>query len=83
MPAGIETHELARAHVEPSDLSIEERPQARGARPEFWHRLATYLTPRPRAQHGPVSRTRRPCEPPMDRLVRESPSLSVSALAII
>ena len=83
MPAGLETHARASAHVEPSACALEERPQARGARPEFWHRLATYLSPRLRAQHGPVSRTRRPFEPPMDRLVRESPSLSVSALAII
>jgi len=83
MPAGIETHALARAYVEPSALSREERPQACGAHPGFWHRLATYLPPMLRAQHVPVSRTHRPCEPPMDRLVREYPSLSVSALAII
>jgi hypothetical protein len=83
MPAGIETHAPASAPVEPSDLSREERPQAHSAHPGFWPRLATYLTAMLRAQHGPVSRTHRPCEPPMDRLIRESPSLSVSALAII
>ena len=68
MPAGIETPILARAH---------------GAQPGFWHRLAAYLTPLLRAQHVPASHTHRLCESPIDRLVRESPSLSVSALAIL
>jgi len=64
-----------------------ERPQAQGARPGFWrslaHGITTSLTPTPREPHAPVGRTCRPFEPPMDRLVQESSSLSLLALAII
>ena len=61
-----------------------ERPQAREAPPGFWrslaHGITTSLTPTPRERHAPVCR---PFEPPMDRLVQESSSLSLLALAII
>ena len=61
-----------------------ERPQAQGARPGFWrslaHGITTSLTPTPRERHAPVCR---PFELPMDRLVQESSSLSLLALAII
>jgi len=64
-----------------------ERPQARGARPGFWRSLAqgitTYLTPTPRERHTPSCSTYHPFEAPMDRLVQESSSLSLLALAII
>jgi hypothetical protein len=73
-------------HVEAHTLE-RARPQARGARPGFWHSLAhgitTYLTPTPRARHAPSGSTRRPFEPPIDRLVQEYPSLSILALAMI
>jgi len=77
----------------PNDVQVDahtlesERPQARGARPGFWrslaHGITTYLTPTPRERHAPVCSTCRPFEAPMDRLVQESPSLSLLALAII
>jgi hypothetical protein len=89
MPAVIETHELEIEYVETHDLTIEtlERPQPRGVRPGFWrtlaHGITTYLTPTPRERHAPVCGVRRPFETPMDRLVREHPSLATYALAII
>jgi hypothetical protein len=73
-------------HVEAHTLE-SERPQARGARPGFWrslaHGITTYLTPTPREWPMPLCSVRRPFETPMDRLVRESSSLSLLALAII
>jgi len=64
-----------------------ERPQARGARHGFWrslaHRITTSLTPTPRERHAPLCSTCHPFEAPMDRLVQESSSLSLLALAII
>ena len=73
-------------HVEAHTLE-RARPQARGARPGCWrslvHGVATYLTPTPHARHAPSSSMCRPFETPMDRLVRESASLSLLALAII
>jgi hypothetical protein len=86
MPVVIDTPELEIEHVETHDLTIE-MPQTRSSRPGFWHSLAhgiiTYLTPTPREWHAPSGRTRRPFETPLDRLVREYPSLSVYALAIV
>ncbi len=86
MPAVIETHERDFEHVETSDLSIE-RPQPRRARPGFWrslvHKITTHLSPTPREQHTPLCSAPHPFEAPMDRLVREYPSLSVYALALI
>ena len=73
-------------HIDAHILQSEQ-PQARGARPGFWrslaHGITTYLTPTPRERHAPVCSTCRPFEAPMDRLVQESPSLSLLALAII
>jgi hypothetical protein len=87
MPALIETHELELEHVETYDLSIEERPPARQTRPGFWSTLAqgitTYLTPTRHARHAPSCCGSRPFETPMDRLVREHPSLATYALAMI
>lgn len=71
------------AHVE-APLLANERPQGPGARPGFWrsltHGIMTYLPATPRLQHAPACR---PFEAPMDRLVQESPSLSLLALAML
>jgi hypothetical protein len=87
MPAIIETHDLEIEHVETCDLSIEERPPARQTRPGSWrtlvHGITTYLTPTRHERHVPVCRVSRPFETPMDRLVREHPSLATYALAMI
>ena len=89
MPAVIETHELDIDYVETHELTIEtrERPPARQTRPGFWrmlaHGIATYLTPTRRERHAPRCPVSRPFETPMDRLVREHPSLAPYALAII
>jgi len=73
-------------HVETPDLTIE-RPQPRHTRPGFRRMLArgitTYLTQTPRVTQAPLCRAPRPFESPMDRLVREYPSLAPLALAII
>jgi len=76
-------------YVETHDLTIEtlERPQPRRVRSGFWRTLArqitSYLTPTPREWPMPLCSVRRPFETPMDRLVQESSSLSLLALAII
>src|SRR5215471_1190061 len=63
------------------------QPQARGARPGFWcslaHKSTRDRTPTPRERHLVSCSARRLFETPMDRLVREHPSLSVYALALI
>jgi len=86
MPAVIDTLELEIEHVETHDLTIE-MPQTRRARPGFWrslvHGITTYLTPTPRQWQAPSCSVRHPFETPIDRLVREHPSLSVYALAIV
>ncbi len=86
MPAIIETHELEIEHGETYDLSIEAQPPARQPRPEFWrtlvHGITTSLTPTRHERHAPVCRVSRPFETPMDRLVREHPSLATYALAM-
>ena len=86
MPAVIDTRELEIEHVETYDLTIEA-PQTRRARPGFWrslaHGIATYLAPAPREWHAPSCSAHRLGETPLDRLVREHPSLSVYALAIV
>jgi hypothetical protein len=73
-------------HVDAHTLE-SERPQPRRVRPGFWrslaHGITASLTPTPRERHAPVCSTCRPFEPPMDRLVQESSSLSLLALAII
>ena len=85
MPTVLDTPAVLE-HVETDNLPIE-RPQKRGARPGFWHTLAhgvaTYLTHAGRERHTPSYRATHPFETPMDRLVREYPSISVHALAII
>ena len=86
MPAVIDTSELEIEHIETHDLTIEI-PQIRRARPGFWrslaHGITTYLTPTPRQWHAPSCSVCRPLETSIDRLVREHPSLSVYALAIV
>lgn len=76
----IETYDLTH------DLTIE-RPLARPARPAFWrtlaHRITTSLTPTPYEKYAPSCSAYRPFEAPMDRLVREHPSLALLALATI
>ena len=73
-------------HVDAHTLE-RARPQARRTRPGFWrsltHGLTTYLTPTPRERHVLHEGMCRPFETPMDRLVRESSSLSLLALTII
>ena len=86
MPAVIDSPELFE-HIETHDLHIE-RPQTRAARPGFWRTLAhgintTHLTPTSRERYVPVYSVPRPFETPMDRLVREYPSVALYALAII
>ena len=91
MPSVMDAPELdiEIEYVETHDLVIEtiERPLARPARPSFWrtlaHRISTYLTPTPRERRAPVCHVSRPFEAPMDRLVREHPSLATYVLAII
>ena len=77
----VETHELTT-----HGLTIE-RPQPRQARPGFWrtlvHGITKHLTHSSHAGQAPSCSTRRPFETPMDRLVREHPSLAIYALAII
>ena len=86
MPVVIDTPELEIEYVETHDLTIE-MPQTRRVRPGFWRSLArgiaTYLTPTPREWHAPSCSAHRPFEAPMDRLVREHPSLSAYALALV
>jgi hypothetical protein len=89
MPSVMDAHELESAYVETHDLTIETiaRPEPRGTRLGFWrtlvHGIIAYLTPTPREWHAPMCSVRRPFEAPMDRLVREHPSLATYALAII
>jgi hypothetical protein len=73
----VETHELTTY-----ELAIEP-PQPRGARPGFWRTLRQYVTwprihrrhPMPSLGTGP----HRQVEAPIDRLVREHPSLYLRA----
>jgi len=91
MPAVIDTPELIdiediETHDLTHDFTIEQCP-ARKARPGFGRTLAhgiiTHLTPLPRERYAPVYNVPRPFETSMDRLVREYPSLSLRAMAII
>jgi hypothetical protein len=85
MSTVIDTPELEIEHVETDDHTIETT-QTRRARPGFWrslaHGIATYLIPTPRKWHASCN-AHRLGETPLDRLVREHPSLSVYALAIV
>lgn len=86
MSAIVDTPELEIEHVETYDLTIET-PQTRRARPGFWrslaHRITTYLIPTPRERQALSYSALRSGETPLDRLVREHPSLSVYVLAIV
>jgi hypothetical protein len=86
MSTVIDMPELEIEHVETDDHTIET-PQTRRARPGFWrsltHGIATYLTPTPREWHARSCSAHCSGETPLDRLVREYPSLSVYALAIV
>jgi hypothetical protein len=90
VPAVIDTPEridLAQIdEVEPCALTIEQ-PRTRLARPGFWrmlaHRITMFLTPRSHARHTPACHVHRPFEAPIDRLIRENPSLSVYTLSIV
>ena len=85
MPSVRATPELI-THVE-MPASLTEQPQAREARPGFWrtlvHRITMHLPHTPRERQTAAYSVPRPFETPMDRLVREHPALSISALAII
>ena len=90
MPAVIDTPERIDLEqvddVEPYALTGEQL-RTRLARPGFWrmlvHRITMFLTPRSHARHTPACHVHRPFEAPMDRLIRENPSLSMYALTLI
>jgi len=90
MPAVIDTPERIDLEqiddVKPYDLT-RERSRARLARPGFWrilaHRITTSLTPCSHARRTPGCHVSRPFEAPIDRVIREHPSLSIYAFAII
>jgi hypothetical protein len=85
MPSIMDAPEL-HEFVETHDLTIEW-PQARHARPGFWHRLAHKITTglyyRPFKRYTPSCSASQLAETSIDRLVREHPSLSVYALSLI
>ena len=85
MPSVLDAPECVE-HVETYDLHIE-KPRARKAHPGFWrtlsHGITKHLTLTPRARQTPSCNAHRPFETPMDRLVREHPSLAILALSII
>lgn len=86
MPAIIDTPEhIDLEEIATHDLTIEEQPLERKARPGFWHTLAhritTSLTPVHRERYAPLCHVSRPFEAPMDRFIREHPFISVYALA--
>ena len=90
MPSVLDAPELIE-YVETYELTTHELtielPQPRRAHPGFWHRLAhemtKHLTHTPRARQAPSCSRHRPFEAPMDRLVREHPSLAPLALSVI
>jgi hypothetical protein len=47
------------------------------------HGITTYLTLTRHERHAPLCRVSRPFETPMDRLIREHPSLAIDALTMI
>jgi hypothetical protein len=88
MPASIETHDLETEHVETYDVSLAGPPPlARQTRRGCWrtlvHGITTYLTLTRHERHAPLCRVSRPFETPMDRLVREHPSLAIKVLTMI
>jgi hypothetical protein len=87
MSTVLETPEVfEHVEVETDNLPIE-RPTVSGARPGFWrtlaHRVTAYLPHTSRARYAPSYCAPRPCETPMDQLIREHPALSAHALAIV
>jgi len=88
MPSMMDAPELV-AHVATHDLTSEtrERPQPQRVRLGCWrtlaHQMTRYLAPTPREQRVASCSVHCPFEAPMDRLVREYPSLAVYALALI
>jgi len=88
MPSVIDAPELME-YVETHNLAIETREQRERhrVRPGFWrtlmHGISTYLSSIRRERHAPSCRVSRQFETPMDRFVREYPSLAPYALAII
>ena len=77
----VETHEPTT-----HELTIE-LSQPHKTRPGFWrtlaHGITKHLTPMPHERQASSCSVHRPFETPMDRLVREHPSLAPLALAII
>ncbi len=92
MPAFVDTEEHSDIEdIATYDLTHNftiERPQTRASRPGGWRMLArritTHLTRTPRAERAPTyyNDVRR-FEAPIDRFVREHPSLATYAFAII
>jgi hypothetical protein len=85
MPSIMDVPEL-HEFVETHDLTIE-RPQVHHTRPGFWrmlvHKITTDQYRRPWKRPAPSCSAPRSFDTPMDLLVREHPSLSVYALALI
>jgi hypothetical protein len=77
----VDTHALT-----PHGLTIEQ-PQPRRARPGFWrtlvHGLTQHLTPTSCASQASTYSGPRPFEAPIDRLLREYPSLAPLVLCIL
>jgi hypothetical protein len=88
MPSVMDAPELVE-YVETHDLTIEtiERPAARRVPPGFWrtlaHGISTYLTSLRHERPAPSCHVSHRFETPMDRFVREYPSLAIYALAMI
>ena len=85
MPSVLDVPELTE-HIETYELPIQ-KPRAHRARVGFWrlpvHWMTRHLTDAPHASQAPSCRTPHPFETPMDRLIREHPSVSLIALAIL
>jgi hypothetical protein len=89
MPSVMDAPEYEIEYIDTHDLTIEtrERPRSRQTRPGFWrtlaHGITKHSTRTPRVRQAPSCSMHRPFETPMDRFVREHPSLAPLALSII
>lgn len=88
MPTVIASHELVEySEYITTPAAPSEQPGAHGARKGFWRTLAYRLvgaaTPASRACQMAAGGGQHPFEAPMDRLVREHPSLSLHLMAMV
>lgn len=85
MPAICATPALVQYVTTPANFS--EQPQVRRVSRGFWRRLALKMSSHPeqtpQARYVPAYQVQRAFEAPLDRSMREHPSLSLYALAII